>query len=220
MRPLTTSHCLSPHYATPTGVPVKLATSAICATLHTFHHPLTTHIAPCPASTRAVRPSDDDDYDSPQIDATAAADRSDKENVATLLNIQRGLAKVLAERGIASPFKPQPHSSTTESTIPSPASSYRTSASRVSSSLSSSFSSSSTVSESMLSSVTSADTFSGTAPLAGARGLQLREDERVRGVRRGYGQGGFKKADVVNRYQQYKAQWEQSSFLHRRQHGR
>ena len=133
--------------------------------------------------------------------------RSEKENVATLINIQRGLAKVLAERGIASPYKLTPP--------PSAASDRRAPTSRPSSPLSVSSASSllSDLSFSTMSSV-------GTAPLLGPRALQQREEERVRGVRRGYGQGGFKKADVVNRYQQYKAEWEQSSFLHRTQQGK
>lgn len=151
--------------------------------------------------------------------------RSDKENVATLVNIQRGLAKVLAERGIASPYKPThaPHHTTpplpaTAAVVLSPASSYRSSASRPSSPLSSSFMSSQ--SDLSLSTVSSIYTTAVAAPLAGVRALQLRVDERVRGVARGYGQGGFRKADVVNRYQQYRAEWERSSFLHRRQHGK
>ena len=147
--------------------------------------------------------------------------RSDKENVSMLIDIQRGLAKVLAERGIASPLKPAPTLIPHTSAASPSASSYRTTASRPSSPLSTSFASSSHSSESLYSDVSSVvDGSAGVAPLAGARALQLREEERVRGVRRGYGQGGFKKADVVSRYQQYRAEWEQSSFLHRRQYGR
>ena len=176
------------------------------------------------ASRTEERREEEDDYTEVAA-ATECVSRSDKENVATPINIQRGLAKVLAERGIASPFKPttptgapdQPAAPLSAAELVGGAlhSSSRSSASRPSSPLSSSFASSQSSS-----SFPSMSSFDRTAPLAGARALQLREEERVRGVTRGYGQGGFKKADVVNRYQQYREEWDQSNFLHRRQHGR
>ena len=53
-------------------------------------------------------------------------------------------------------------------------------------------------------------------PLVSSTALAAREEEKRRGIRRGYGAGGFKKTDVVHRYAQYAHEWEQSRFLQRK----
>ena len=187
----------------------------------------------------ALRSCEEQREEEEDVESEDERSDSDKENVEQLLLIQRGLARVLQERGIVSPFKspplaalsyPPPHLRSPQSLFhPRPTVSHpSSSSSSPSSSSSSSPSTSSTVprpssSMSRRSSLsTSSSSWSGSrsamsaAPLVSARTLALRQAERVQGMERGYGEGGFKKTDVVSRYCQYKLEWERSRFLQRK----
>ena len=150
---------------------------------------------------------------------------SEKENVDELLSIQRSLARVLQERGIVSPDKsPAPHTARPSTVASSPVSLLSSGAAAAPSPSASSLSSSlSTAGERPSSALSRRSSVSAHAHSSGGRStgsrlisasaMAAREDERLRGERRGYGAGGYRKTDVVARYQQHAAEWEHSRFL-------
>ena len=172
------------------------------------------HVSP-----QAGRPVQEDEEAAGDAECAGDSDlQQEKENIAQLLSIQRGLTRILQERGIVSPLK-QPHHTASprrsiarspQRILPPPAEPSSVAFSRPASALSCSSQSSSASRSSCSSSLHSA------APLSISLSLQLRASSRLRGEERGFGAGGYRKTDVVTRYLQYTADWQQSRFLQRR----